>query len=105
MPEFIVENREGAERAIQGEAGVSVMEAIRDSEAEALIGVCGGCCLCGTCHVYVDLDLASALTPMGDEERALLDCLEFRTPASRLSCQLSVMPALEGARFVMAPGG
>ena len=44
MPKLIVETREGETREIEGEAGLSVMEVIRDAGIDELLALCGGCC-------------------------------------------------------------
>ena len=54
MPKMIVVTREGEEKEIEGEAGLSVMEVIRDAGIDELLALCGGCCSCATCHVHVD---------------------------------------------------
>ena len=54
MPNLIVVNRAGDETTIDAREGVSVMEAIRDNGFDELLALCGGCCSCATCHVYVD---------------------------------------------------
>ncbi|MEL6738634.1 MAG: 2Fe-2S iron-sulfur cluster-binding protein, partial [Pseudomonadota bacterium] len=54
MPKLIVTNREGATSEIEVEDGLTVMEAIRDNGFDELLALCGGCCSCATCHVYVD---------------------------------------------------
>lgn len=104
MPKLIVRTRDGVGHLVDGETGMSVMEAIREQGIDELLAVCGGCCSCATCHVYVDPAFAAHLPLMGDDERQLLDRSGRRTPASRLSCQLPIVPALDGALFVIAPG-
>ena len=103
MIRLIVVTRDGASHVLDGKIGASVMEAIREAAIEAVFAICGGCCSCATCHVHVGEAYAPLLPPMGDDERRLLDRSGRRTPASRLSCQLPVLAALEGARFVIAP--
>ena len=54
MPKLIVVNRDGAEQTVEGDKGLSVMEVIRAHGFDELLALCGGCCSCATCHVYVD---------------------------------------------------
>jgi 2Fe-2S ferredoxin len=103
MPKLIVVTREGAESTVEGEDGLSVMEVIRDSGFDELLALCGGCCSCATCHVYVDPAFADSLPPITDDESDLLDSSEHRTEFSRLSCQLQVNAALDGLRVTIAP--
>lgn len=103
MPKLIVVNRAGEEQAVEGDNGLSVMEVIRDNGFDELLALCGGCCSCATCHVYVDADFAGALPAMSEDENDLLDSSDHRTDASRLSCQLTLTDALDGLRVTIAP--
>jgi ferredoxin, 2Fe-2S len=102
MPKLIVVTRDGEERAVEGEAGLSVMEVIRENGFNDLLAICGGCCSCATCHVHVDLEFAAKLPPMSEDENDLLDSSMFRDTRSRLSCQLPFGPALDGLRVTIA---
>ena len=103
MPKLIVVTREGAETAVEGEAGLSVMEVIRDTGFDELLALCGGCCSCATCHVYVDPAFADSLPAISEDESDLLDSSDHRTELSRLSCQLPMSDALDGMRVTIAP--
>ncbi|USU09092.1 2Fe-2S iron-sulfur cluster-binding protein [Sphingomonadaceae bacterium OTU29MARTA1] len=102
MPKLIVTTREGEEREIMGEAGLSVMEVIRDAGIDELLALCGGCCSCATCHVHVDPDFADKLPAMGPDEDDLLDSSDERNATSRLSCQIQMTPALDGLKVTIA---
>jgi 2Fe-2S ferredoxin len=103
MPKLVVVNRAGEEQEIQASAGVSVMEAIRDNGFDELLALCGGCCSCATCHVYVDPAFADKVTPLSEDENDLLDSTDHRTDHSRLSCQLEMSDALDGLKVTIAP--
>lgn len=103
MPKLTVVTREGRETTVEGEAGLSVMEVIRDHGFDELLALCGGCCSCATCHVYVDDAFVGALPAMSEDENDLLDSSDHRTPASRLSCQIAFGDALDGLRVTIAP--
>ncbi|BBD96600.1 ferredoxin [Sphingobium amiense] len=103
MPKLIVVNRAGEEQEIDGETGLSVMEVIRDHGFDELLALCGGCCSCATCHVYVDPAFAGALPPMSEDENDLLDSSDHRNETSRLSCQVQLTGALDGLRVTIAP--
>jgi 2Fe-2S ferredoxin len=105
MPRIIVTTREGQERRIDGRTGWSVMEAIRDAGIDELLAMCGGCCSCATCHVYIDADFADRLPPISDDEDGLLDSAADRNGRSRLSCQIRLTEALDGLRVAVAPEG
>jgi 2Fe-2S ferredoxin len=100
---LIVRTRDGSEHPIGAAPGLSVMEAIKEQGIDELLAICGGCCSCATCHVHVDSAFVGKFPPMGDEESQLLDGSSAKTRHSRLSCQLTVTEALEGARFSIAP--
>ena len=103
MPHLIITTRTGEEHQMEGESGRSLMEVLHRADVGGIRALCGGCCACATCHVYVDPDFYSALPPMALDEKDLLDSLEFRRPNSRLSCQLSIGPELENLRVTVAP--
>ncbi|AHE56087.1 2Fe-2S iron-sulfur cluster-binding protein [Sphingomonas sanxanigenens] len=103
MPKLIVVTREGTEQAVEGEAGLSVMEVIRDHGFDELLALCGGCCSCATCHIHVDPAFADKLPPMSEDENDLLDSSDHRTDQSRLSCQIPFAEELDGLRVTIAP--
>jgi 2Fe-2S ferredoxin len=102
MPKLIVVTREGEEREIMGEAGLSVMEVIRDAGIDELLALCGGCCSCATCHVHVDPAFAGELPKMSEDENDLLESTSDRDATSRLSCQIAFGPALDGLKVKIA---
>lgn len=103
MAKVTIVKRDGSELQVEADNGVSVMEAIRDNGVDELLALCGGCCSCATCHVYVDPAFADALGALSDDENDLLDSSDHRTENSRLSCQLKVSDAVEGLRVTIAP--
>ena len=102
MAKLIVTTREGEERELEGEAGLSVMEVIRDGGIDELLALCGGCLSCATCHVHVDPAFMDLLSPMSVDEDDLLDSTSERDATSRLSCQLPFGPALDGLKVTIA---
>lgn len=103
MPKLIVVNRAGEEQTIEGDAGLSVMEVIRDNGFDELLALCGGCCSCATCHVYVDPAFADTLPAMSEDENDLLDSSDHRNDTSRLSCQIVINDGTDGLRVTIAP--
>ncbi|TMM48793.1 2Fe-2S iron-sulfur cluster-binding protein [Qipengyuania marisflavi] len=103
MPKLIVTTRDGATSEIETEDGLTVMEAIRDNGFDELLALCGGCCSCATCHVHVDPAFADRLPHMSEDEDDLLESSDHRAPTSRLSCQLSFTPDLDGLMVTIAP--
>jgi 2Fe-2S ferredoxin len=103
MTKLIVVSREGAESEVQASEGMSVMEAIRDNGFDELLALCGGCCSCATCHVYVDPAFADVLPAMSEDENDLLDSSDNRNETSRLSCQLILGAGMDGLKVTIAP--
>jgi ferredoxin, 2Fe-2S len=103
MPKLIVVTRDGTEHAVEGEAGLSVMEVIREAGFDELLALCGGCCSCATCQVHVDPAFLDRLPDMASDEDALLDSSDFRQANSRLSCQIRFEDDLDGLKVAIAP--
>lgn len=103
MPIINVTDRDGNTKVIDGRAGLSVMEVIRDDGFGNLLAICGGCVSCATCHVYVDPAFAGALPPMKSDEAELLEFTDGATPLSRLSCQISLTDDLAELTVTLAP--
>jgi len=98
-----VTTRDGTTRTVEGQEGLSVMEVIRENGFDELLALCGGCCSCATCHVFVDPEFTDKLPKMSEDENDLLDSSTFRSERSRLSCQLTCGPDLEGLKVQIAP--
>jgi ferredoxin, 2Fe-2S len=102
MAKLVVVLRDGTERELDGDTGLTVMENIRDAGIDELLALCGGCCSCATCHVHVDPAFTDALPPMGADEDDLLESTSDRSATSRLSCQVPFTEALAGLRVTIA---
>lgn len=98
-----VTTRDGRSKQIEGQAGRSLMEALRSGGIEEILALCGGCCSCGTCHVYVDEAWVDRLPTMSAAEDDLLDSSDVRSANSRLSCQILLGDALDGIAITVAP--
>lgn len=103
MTEVSITTRTGSEVTVQADEGRTLMETIRDRGMSELLALCGGCCSCATCHVYVDPSFAERLPTMSDDEDDLLDGATHRRTTSRLSCQIRIAKELEGLRVTIAP--
>lgn len=103
MPRLLVTTRAGDLREIDAEANQTLMEVLRDEglEIEAL---CGGCCSCATCHVYIDPGFSGQLPAISEDEALLLDGSEHRvSQTSRLSCQIRLTDQMDGLSLTIAP--
>jgi 2Fe-2S ferredoxin len=89
--------RDGDSRQIDVPAGTSVMEAAIHNNVRGIDAECGGCLSCATCHVYIDASSTAELPLPDESELELLEGVAaWRRPESRLSCQLVVLPAMNG---------
>lgn len=102
MPKLVVVTRDGSEKTVDGDVGLSVMEIIRENGFDELLALCGGCCSCATCHVHVDPDWTAKLPKMSEDENDLLESSDHRDETSRLSCQIPFTADLDGLRVVIA---
>ncbi len=103
MPQLTVVTRDGTSHEFDAPTGYTVMEAIRDQGIDELLALCGGCCSCATCHVYVDEAFFDRLPELKGDEDDLLDSSDHRKANSRLSCQLPIGPETEGMTIIIAP--
>ncbi len=77
--------------------GHNLMEAAVANNVPNVIGECGGCLSCATCHVYVDGDWYLKTGQVSDMEDEMLEItVAERKPFSRLSCQIHSAPELDG---------
>ena len=90
---------EGRSATIEQGPGASVMEAAVEKEIQGIEAQCYGAGVCGTCHVYVEDEWFAATGAKSDWEQAMLDALPLSRPNSRLSCQITLSDAIDGARF------
>ena len=91
---FIQHN--GAEQAVEGIPGMTVMEAAIKNMVPGIDADCGGACACATCQVYVAPGWEDKLPPKSDMEETMLDFAPDVRPNSRLSCQLRMSADLDG---------
>ncbi len=103
MSGITVTSREGEVHYIAVRAGLSLMETIREAGLDEMLALCGGCCSCATCHVYLSPEHAALFEPMSEDENDLLDSSDHRTHRSRLACQLLLTGAIENLDVVIAP--
>jgi len=103
MPSINLITRDGSRHVVEAEPGLSFMEIIRHAGFDELLAICGGCCSCSTCHVYVSADDQDRLSPMQADEDELLESSAHRELRSRLSCQIRFEGPLEGLQVEIAP--
>lgn len=88
---------DGTETTVEGDEGASVMQTAVDNDIDEIVGECGGSMMCATCHCYVE---EAWINKTGERQHDEDDMLEGAAsevrPASRLSCQIKLSPALDG---------
>jgi 2Fe-2S ferredoxin len=96
---------DGVEKTVgDAEAGQSLMTVARANAVAGILGDCGGCCSCATCHVYVDPQWQERVGPPDEVEASTLDMVsDLQRPTSRLCCQITLRPELDGIRVEVAP--
>ena len=93
---------DGGEISADVADGLNMMEAAVANNVQNVVGECGGCLSCATCHVYVHPDWAGKTGEMEDMEDAMLDATEAeRQDNSRLSCQITASADLDGLVLVV----
>ncbi|MGD9470687.1 MAG: 2Fe-2S iron-sulfur cluster-binding protein [Novosphingobium sp.] len=79
----------------EGDEGASLLEA-GQAAGMPLEGTCEGQMACSTCHVIVAKDWFERLQPASEEEEDLLDLAAGARRTSRLACQITLSPDLDG---------
>lgn len=88
---------DGREITADVKPGLNLMEAAVTASVPGVIGECGGSLSCATCHVIVADTWSDATGGPSNFEDAMLDATEAdRADHSRLSCQITMTPALDG---------
>lgn len=78
-----------------GEQGQSLLDA-GQALGLPLEGTCEGQMACSTCHVVVDPEWFDKLPEASEEEEDMLDFAAGVRRTSRLSCQIDLVPELDG---------
>lgn len=86
----------GAQHQVNLENGQSIMQGALDNLIEGILGECGGCCSCATCHCYVDEAWLEKVGAPDDMEKDMLDSVVDPQSSSRLSCQIQMSDDLDG---------
>lgn len=86
----------GERHQVNLENGQSIMQGALDNLIEGILGECGGCCSCATCHCYVDDAWLEKVGAPDDMEKDMLDSVVDPKSSSRLSCQIQMSNDLDG---------
>lgn len=86
----------GEQHQVNLDNGQSIMQGALDNLIEGILGECGGCCSCATCHCYVDDAWLEKVGAPDDMEKDMLDSVVDPQSSSRLSCQIQMSDDLDG---------
>lgn len=87
---------DGTAHTVEADDGKSLMEVAVEKMISGIDGDCGGACACATCHIYVDEAWLSKVGEKSEMEASMLDFAEGVTEASRLACQITAGPGVDG---------
>jgi 2Fe-2S ferredoxin len=97
VPKITLIQHTGDAHTLEVEAGNTVMEAAITNAIDGIIGECGGCCSCATCHCYVDEQWLDKLPARSELENEMLEFASSEARSnSRLACQVEITDELEG---------
>ena len=98
MPSVTYVQHDGSSQVIEVATHENVMRGALNHDLPGIIGECGGGLACATCHCYVDPAWTEQVGgPSSQDEADMLESTAAEvTPASRLSCQIVMSPALDG---------
>lgn len=97
MPKIIFVEKDGSEKIIEAQNGVSLLEVAHQNNID-LEGACEGSLACSTCHVIVDEEFYDMLPPASEDEEDMLDLAFGLTKTSRLGCQIMINDSLDGLK-------
>ena len=97
-------DREGKKNAIDIEEGTTIRDAIEEKLSPDNYGVCGGNCVCGTCHVHVRPSDFEKLKAAEEDEISTLKVEAIKpTTHSRLGCQIDLKKEYINITVTIAP--
>ena len=91
LVQFNLIDRKGSKISIEAEEGTTIKDAIMDKLKPGNFALCGGNCICATCHIYIaEADFDKLVSPKEDEIETLETNDINQTKLSRLSCQIEL---------------
>lgn len=96
MTTIIFIEHSGRAHTVQATDGHSLMRTAVSNGVPGIDAECGGACACATCHVYIRPEWLDRVGLAQGNEKEMLDfALDVRSD-SRLACQITVSPQLDG---------
>jgi ferredoxin, 2Fe-2S len=98
MPTVTFVHLDGQRETLEADAGQSIMRVARTNVVRGILADCA------TCHVYVAEAFVDKIPTMADIEDQMLGAMASeRLPNSRLSCQIMLMPEIDGIEVAIPP--
>ena len=95
--------RSGEEMRLSCDVGNTLLDVARANDIDDIEGICDGSCLCSTCHVHVADNWVDRLPEADEDEEDVLDNAKHVQDNSRLGCQITLTPDLDGLVVTVAP--
>ena len=103
LVQFNLIDRNGSKISIEAEEGTTIKDAIMDKLSPGNFALCGGSCICATCHVYIEEEDFNKLATQKDDEIETLETNDInQTKLSRLSCQIELKEEFNNITVTMA---
>jgi ferredoxin len=83
------------ESVVQANMGDCLLTVAQAAD-QPLEGTCEGQMACSTCHVVIDKAWFDKIPPASEDEEDMLDLASGARRTSRLSCQITLTPDLDG---------
>lgn len=96
MPQITFIEFSGTTHVVQEDVGRSLMQAALNHMVPGIVADCGGSCSCATCHGYIDPEWVDRVPPANATETSMLECVLDGADNSRLTCQITITPELDG---------
>lgn len=87
---------DGTTTETSAEPGMTVMQVAVGAGIAAIAAECGGACACGTCHCYIADEWFDKIPAPDSDEADMLEFVISPTDKSRLSCQITISPEMDG---------
>ena len=103
LVQFNLIDRKGSKMSIEAEKGTTIKDAIMDKLSPGNFALCGGNCICATCHVYIAEEDFNKLASSKEDEIETLETNDInQTKLSRLSCQIELKEEFNNITVTMA---
>ena len=103
LVQFNLIDRKENKISIEAEEGTTIKDAIMDKFTPGNFALCGGNCICATCHVYIaEEDFNKLVSPKEDEIETLETNDINQTKLSRLSCQIELKEEFNNITVTMS---